>query len=205
MRTQYIVLAKKPYRESALLLSGVSPDAGRLDLVAHGARKTDAKHMPEIDLFRELEVEYDDRGSGDLHPLRECVTVNDFSALADNPRHFLFAGRMAAFLLRNSRPELPLPLVYDTLRSVLDNLARADGWDMVRCAVVFKSSFLYENGLLPENVGERQSAFLEQLIDAGVNGSELPPCRPEYWASLNEWLNRMMDYHQLDRGGGQER
>ncbi|MBQ4107181.1 MAG: recombination protein O N-terminal domain-containing protein [Lentisphaeria bacterium] len=201
MRTQYIVLAKRPYRESALLLSGVSPDAGKLDLVAHGAQKTDGTGNAGIDLYRELEVEYDDRGNSELHSLREHVVLHDFSALAEEPRHFLFAGRMGGFLLRNSRPDLPLPLVYDTLLHILDHLGRKDGWDMIRCSVVFKSSFLYENGLLPESVGEQQTAFLEQLIDAGVNGADLPSCRPEYWSRLNEWLNQLMDYHQLDRGG----
>ena len=37
--TQMIVLAKQPYRENALLLSGISPDYGKLNLVANGAQQ----------------------------------------------------------------------------------------------------------------------------------------------------------------------
>ena len=46
LHTQYLVLAKRPYQESALLLSGISPDCGRLELIAHGARKIEGKKMP---------------------------------------------------------------------------------------------------------------------------------------------------------------
>ena len=37
--TQFLVLEKRPYRESALIIRGVSPDCGRASFVVHGAQK----------------------------------------------------------------------------------------------------------------------------------------------------------------------
>ena len=54
--TQCIVLMKRPYRESALLLEGISPDIGRLSLVLHRGQKLSPTHFPAADLYREVEV-----------------------------------------------------------------------------------------------------------------------------------------------------
>ena len=59
---------------------------------------------------------------------------------------------------------------------------------------------LYENGLLPEGTSEKQRDFLENLVAAGIDCSELPGCAPDYWHKLNVWLNSLLEYHQLARG-----
>ena len=202
LHTQYLVLAKRPYQESALLLSGISPDCGRLELIAHGARKIEGKKMPVADLYRELEIEYQ-TGSSELGNLKDAELLMDHAAMAEYPKHFLFAGKAAAFVLENSVPEMPLPLVYDTLRNIFVRLGEppeTEGtWSMVQCSVLLKSTFLYESGLLPEMVSEKQNAFLEELIDAAVNNSALPACPGPYWGSLNQWLNQLLDFHNLPR------
>ena len=205
--TQCIVLAKRPYRESALLLEGISPDSGRLSLVLHRAQKLSATEFPDADLFRELEVEYrgeEGESSSTLHTVNRCEVLRIFDALADRPRNFTMAGRIGAFLLRNLQPEVPQPYTYDTLRSVLSQLAgeteeESAPWTLEQCAVVIKTAFLYENGFLPEARTERQSDFLENLVAAGIDNSALPECRAEYWTTLNRWLDSLLAYHQLKK------
>lgn len=203
--TQYIVLAKRPYQESALLLSGFSPDYGRLELLAHGAQKIGAKAMPVADLFRELEIEYQPGTKSDLGTLKEAELATDFSALAEQPRHFLFAGKAANFMLKNGVPDSPLPFTYDALRSILGQLAlpadtpAEERWTLVQCAVVLKLTYLYENGLLPESTNEQQNDFLEQIVAAGVENTPLPGNLDPYFQTLLNWLNNLLDYHQLAR------
>ena len=36
MQSEFIVLRKTPYRENALVLSGISPDFGKLEVIAYG-------------------------------------------------------------------------------------------------------------------------------------------------------------------------
>ena len=112
------------------------------------------------------------------------------------------AGKIASFLLKNT-PALPQPYTYDSLRSVLANLAGMDCqhplWTLEQCAVVIKSAYLCENGLLPEGQTEQQNDFLENLVAAGIDNSPLPDCAAEYWSALNNWLNSLIEFHHLKR------
>ena len=199
--SQLIVLAKTPYRESALLLNGISPDYGRLSLVAHGAQVPGGT-AAAADLYRELEVEFREDDDSTLHTARSVDLVTSFDALAERTRPFLMAGKIGAFLLKNLPVGVPQPYTYDAFRSILCHLSGQMGdaeWTLEQCAVVIKTAYLYENGLLPEGSTERQRDFLENLVAAGIDNSELPECAPGYWSKLNNWLNSLLDYHQLAR------
>ncbi len=201
--SQFIVLAKRPYRESALLLDGASPDYGRLSLVLHGGQKSSGGAFPAADLYRELEVEFREDEKSTLHTAGSVELLTSFDAVAEDTRAYLMAGRIASFLLKNLPHGIPQPYTYDSLRSVLCRLSGQDGegeWSLEQCAVVLKTAYLYENGLLPEGSGEQQRNFLENLVAAGIDNSELPSCDPGYWRRLNLWLNALLDYHQLSRG-----
>ncbi len=199
--TRYIVLSKRPYQESALLLSGLSTDYGKLDLVAHGAQKIGAKSMPVADLYRELEIEFEISPKSELGNLRSAELVSDFAALADRKNSFLFAGKVANFVLKNTAAQDALPFTYDVLRAVLSQLASKDekAWPLLQCAVILKLTYLYENGLLPETEDAAQGDFFEQLIGAGIENSELPNYPESYYQALHDWLNKIIDYHQLSR------
>lgn len=200
--TSIIVLEKRPYRESALLLRGISPDCGSLSLVAHRAQTVSEKSQPAADLFRELEVEYRDEGRSELFTADRLELLTDFDALAAHAGSFRLAGKIAAFLLKNLAVNLAQPFTYDALRSVLSHLAApgaACAWTPEQCAVVIKSVYLYENGLLPEGRTGQQNEFMENLVAAGIENSELPRCDAGYWRRLHLWLNSLLDYHQLRR------
>ena len=200
--SQFIVLAKSPYRESALLLNGISPDYGRLSLVLHGALKSSDGKMPAADLYRELEVEFKEEENSTLYTATAAEVIAAFDAIADHTREFMMAGRISSFLLKNLAPGVPQPYTYDAFRSILGRLAAGEvegNWTLEQCAVVLKTAFLYENGLLPEGTSGRQRDFLENLVAAGIDDSELPECAAGYWTKLNGWLNALLDYHQLAR------
>ncbi|MDR0933227.1 MAG: recombination protein O N-terminal domain-containing protein [Victivallales bacterium] len=201
--TQIIVLAKKPYRENALLLSGLSPDFGRLNLVANSAMKLSEKKFPIADLFRELEVEFNEDNANDLFTARQMELATAFDALANNPKHFQLAGRIGSFLLKNAVPAVPQPLTYDALRGVLSQLSAPEDtlgrWTMEQCAVVIRTTYLYESGLLPTPKSEKESDFLENLVAAGVENSPLPICKATYWRTLNNWLLALCEFHRLQK------
>lgn len=200
--SQLIVLAKSPYRESALLLNGISPDYGRLSLVLHGAQKSSDGKLPAADLYRELDVEFKEEEKSSLYTATTVEVIAAFDAIADDTKAFLMAGRISSFLLKNLAPGVPQPYTYDALRSILFRLSGGEGqgvWTLEQCAVVLKTTFLYENGLLPEAANGRQRDFLENLVAAGIDNSALPECAAGYWTKLNGWLNALLDYHQLAR------
>ncbi|MBQ9088406.1 MAG: DNA repair protein RecO [Lentisphaeria bacterium] len=201
---QFIMLDRRPYRESALIASGISPDYGKVSFVLHGAQKVSEKNFPVADLFRELEIEFNDDGNPkELYTAKSVELLSSFDNIANDSRSFKMAGRIASFLLKNSPPNLPQPYTYDSLRSVLANLAQLDcghdHWTLEQCAVVIKSAYLCENGLLPETQNEKQNDFLENLVASGIDNSPLPDCNPKYWSMLNNWLNSLIEFHHLKR------
>lgn len=194
----FIVLDKLPYRESALLLRGVSPDYGRISFILHGAQTA---KRPAADLYRELEIEFEDREKlQELYTAKKAETLTDFSPLAEHHKSFLMAGKIAAFLLGNMASGVAQPYTYDSLRSVFANLALTGSggeWSLVQCSVVIKTAFLYENGMLPEGASMEQNEFLENLVAAGIDNSPLPEYPEKYYEAINSWLNSLIQYHQL--------
>lgn len=199
----FIILDKRPYKEAALLLRGISPDYGRISFILHGGQSM-SKGAPQADIFREVEVEFEDDGSGkELFTAKKMETLLDFSGIADDQRAYRMAGRIAAFLLNNMPPGDIQLHTYEAARSVFANLAKIDCghdlWSLVQCSVVLKSAFLYENGMLPESSQAEQNEFLENLVASGVDNSPLPECPEKYWDTLNNWLNELISFHQLKK------
>ena len=199
--TQFIVLDRRPYKETAMLVSGISPDCGKLALVVKKAQSISANgEFSGVDLFREFDVCYNDENGGTLFNADSLELTAAFDAVSDNVRNYKMAGRIALFLLKNLADGVPVPFTYDAMRSVLANLGGMvdPAWTLEQCAVVIKMIFLYENGMLPEQQG-RQQEFVEALISAGIECGELPAAKPEYYTSLNNWLNSLIEYNHLER------
>lgn len=202
VNSQFIVLDKRPYRETGMLLYGISPDYGKLSLISHGAQKISPKNFPVADLFRELNVEFtDDEKGRELFTAGKIELETAFDGIANNPEHFKLAGKISLFLLKNGVPNEPAPYTYDSLKSIFTQLSGdyplEAVWSIEQCSVLIKTVFLYESGMLPDGGGERQNEFIENLVASGIDNSALPECAPEYWGKLNQWLNSLIKFHQL--------
>ncbi len=203
-----IVLRKMPYKESSLILGTLSAEFGKLDFIAKGARKLSKKQFPAFDLFREVQVSFSNTGKDNLHTAINAELIQSNDALANIPENFETAGKIADFILKNSAPDLPSPLVYDAMRNILRNWALQGDkqdfpWTRLQCSVIIKTSYLYENGLLPE-LGEpesrqayQQQRIIEKILESGNEGIPLPDLNDSWWSQLNKWLNQLIKHHQL--------
>lgn len=195
VRTTLIVLRRTDYRESDLIISGVSPDCGRLELIAGGARKIGEKKFPVVDLFCELEIEYVPAEEG-LARLKAAELLTSFANVADQMPIYRLAGKVAALVLKQTAPDLPMALSYDALRNVLGNLALyAAGkpalWLPEAAGAVIKMVLLQEAGLLPEFDQPKVAALFDAVIEAGIGGEALPEYPSAYWAELSAYLNTL--------------
>ena len=155
MQSEFIVLRKTPYRENALVLSGISPDFGKLEVITYGATGSSKPNsFPVADIYRVLSVTLKDndleQGKNGLLAAKDIELIEDFPDLPRKLDNLKFIGKIGGFLLRNTVFESPLPLVYDALRSLLRILSNNEVWSQREAAIVIKLTFLYENGLLPE-------------------------------------------------------
>jgi Recombination protein O N terminal len=208
--TELIVLKKTLYKESSWIINGFSVDTGRFDLMLKGGAKNTAKKFPVIDLFREVRVQYKD-GDSDLHTVYNAELVNQFDALANNSDYFTAACEMSAFLIKNTKPELPCPNTYYAWRNILAFYAGNEAffetdipsWDVAQSRIILLTCFLEENGLMPENLGQtyeedlKQRYLLNIIIEAGAEGTPLPRVKPGFWKQLLDWLNALCRYNNL--------
>ena len=195
-RTTIIVLRKTPVREADVMVPAVSPDWGKLELVCYGAQSISGKKFPVLDCFNELEIGFEPAENG-AAKLLDAELITSFAPIADRLDIYKLSGKIANFVLKNSAPDLPMAIVYDTLRHVLGNLAlnAANGsalWSPEACGAVIKLACLQENGLLPEFENPQISTFFDSVIEAGLEGSPLPPCAPDYWSKLTLYLNTLL-------------
>ncbi|MBO5722383.1 MAG: recombination protein O N-terminal domain-containing protein [Lentisphaeria bacterium] len=194
-RTTVIILRKTPFREADIMATAVSPDWGKLELVCYGAQSVSGKKFPVMDCYNELEIGFEPAVQGPSK-LQDAELLTSFAPVADKLEIFKLCGKIGAFVLKNSAPDLPMAIVYDTLRHVLGNLAlNASGgnalWTPEACGAVIKLAVLQENGLFPEFDDPKISSFFDNIIEAGLEGAPLPQCAPEYWGRLTLYLNTL--------------
>ena len=86
MQSEFIVLRKTPYRENALVLSGISPDFGKLEVIAYGAAGSSKPNsFPVADIYRVLSVTLKDndleQGKNGLLAAKDIELIEDFPDL----------------------------------------------------------------------------------------------------------------------------
>lgn len=187
IETDYIILKKIPFRESSLIVSGISPELGKLDFVMRGHASGKAGKFPVAGLFRELHIEFKSK-SDDLSGLltagkMELKANND--SIAENIPGYLAACELSTMLLANTAPMIPIPETYQGLNLFLKSIQSGKAPEPYLSLVYLM--LLREGGELPPQEG-RAGDFLDQLLSATAAGHDIPERLPEsYWQKLSEW------------------
>jgi len=197
--TEMIVLRKTPWRESSLLAVGLSGEAGRLDLILRGGNRLGKKAFPAIDLFRVVEVEYRRPATG-LQTLVRAELVREHDRLVLIPERYLTACRLAAFVLRQTQPQLPAPRLYRALHHALAQLAAEPelppGPDWPARLILVH---LAEHGLLDETGtgGPGARRLLADVLAAAEGLRPAPSAPPDYWDRFQTWVGQLASHHGL--------
>lgn len=195
--SEFIVLKKIPYRESSLIVSGLTPLYGKADFVVRGARSSSRKKFPHVDLFRVIQLEIDPHKEG-LQPLYKTELIRDFDRVAEDTPSFMEACSLASFILKNSHSMMKSEMLYTAFTLFLQRSPVKHGQMLVKLV------YLHENGLLPEKLsnasgdsGKRQKELLEGLLKAALGDGEIPHFNESYWKKLDEWISGLCAYHDL--------
>lgn len=185
--TDYIILRKTPFRESSLIVSGISPEFGRLDFILRRPSSRGASKFQVAGLFRELHIEFKTKKE-DLHGLLSAgkfELLTDFDPIAENIPGYFAACALCGVLLANSKPMLPMPETYRAMRLFLQSLCGGAGPEPYESLVYLV--LLREAGELPAQEG-RAGAFLERILSSAAAGESLPQDIPaSYWEKLSDW------------------
>ena len=204
IKTTFIVLRKTPYQESGLIVAGLSPDCGRLDLIVKGARSIGKKKFPVYALFRELSIQFNEPQGESLASPRSSEPVESFDGVASNPEAYLLACQFAAFMLKHSRPMLGCPGAYEALKTMLRRMSGNEVEPKIAASLA-KLAFLQEEGLLPDSVeseetetDERRGKTLNELLLSSTGEGMPPRLSSAYWAKITSWIDSLAAYHGLN-------
>jgi len=189
--SELIILRKQPYKESSLIVSGLSGEFGRLDFIAKGAGKISKKKFPTIDLFRIVSIDFNpDKDT--LQSIYKAEIVENFDAIAESPASFRDACSIASFVLKNTKTHMHCDFLFKSVRTALSRLCAAPG--KFPCLALVKLAYLSENGLLPES-----DKKMDNLLAAASGDSDNTGLKDEEGTNkISQWLDNLCVYHGIN-------
>ena len=125
-KTRYMILRKTPFRDTSLVVAGVSADYGRLDFVLKGARAIGKKQFPTADVFREFLLEFrPSRRPESMPSLVSLDLTSSHDGIAQSMDCYLAACAFAAETLRRAQPMLEMPLAWQAFSVMLTRMERS--------------------------------------------------------------------------------
>lgn len=136
------VLHRRPYRDSSLLLDILTPQLGRVGLVARGARQSKSRSGALLQAFHPLLLSWS--GSGELHTLNSAESAGTARWLTGTA---LMSGMyLNELLVRLLHRDDPHPDVFVAYETVLAQLAHAADMQLEAALRVFEKQLLAEIG-----------------------------------------------------------
>ena len=124
-KTRYMILRKTPFRDTSLVVAGISTDHGRLDFVLKGARAIGKKQFPTADVFREYLLEFrPSRRPESMPTLVSLDLTASHDGIAQSMDCYLAACSFAAETLRRAQPMLEMPLAWQAFSVMLTRMER---------------------------------------------------------------------------------
>ena len=124
-KTRYMILRKTPFRDTSLVVAGISADHGRLDFVLKGARAIGKKQFPTADVFREFQLEFrPSRRPESMPTLLSMDLTASHDGIAQSMDCYLAACAFASETLRRAQPMLEMPLTWQAFSVMLTRMER---------------------------------------------------------------------------------
>ena len=124
-KTRYMILRKTPFRDTSLVVAGISADHGRLDFVLKGARAIGKKQFPTADVFREYLLEFRPARRAESMPTLVSLDMTaSHDGIAQSMDCYLAACSFAVETLRRAQPMLEMPLTWQAFSVMLTRMER---------------------------------------------------------------------------------
>ncbi|SRR5581483_1122581 len=158
-----IILRTRPLTETSLIVNWLTPQLGRISLVAKGARRPKSPFAGKLDLFYEADFSFARSRKSDLHILREVNLHGTNKFLRDDISRLHRAAYACGFIEQATETETPIPAIYDLLKDFLRLLREKSPAQTV---FAFELKLLHELGLAPDLAEAGLSAGTKKI--AGI-------------------------------------
>ncbi len=163
-RAQGLILRTRPLTETSIIVNWLTPDCGRIDTVAKGARRANSPFRGKLDLFYLAELSFSRSRRSQLHTLREVALRETHRALRQELAYLQQASYCAALVEQTTETETPLPAVFDLMTALLAHLPRQPAQPQTLFA--FELKLLNELGLKPDLTKSRLTPGAKKIVDA---------------------------------------
>lgn len=197
MDTELIILRTTNYGESSLILNCLSPDLGRISVMAKGAKKISKKNFPEIGLFRVYSVSLTKPPQGEIHTLKSIDLIQQNDRLASTPSLIEFSGSFSQFSLSGSFEQVPCPVYYNYLIDCLQKIEKSstpiNGWI---CRLII--TYLMEQGIFPDvNLSPQQKTIINTILDKNSDNLESLDFKEDQWRELKNWTLKTAIFSEI--------
>jgi DNA repair protein RecO (recombination protein O) len=119
VRTEAIVLRRLRYSESSLIVRVFARDAGKVALIAKGARHPKSPFGASLEPVTKVALLYSSRPGREMQTARETDILEPYSQLKTDWRRLAFASAACELVLAVTPPEVPESAVYGELVEAL--------------------------------------------------------------------------------------
>jgi DNA repair protein RecO (recombination protein O) len=199
-----LILRTRPLTETSLIVHWLTPELGRVAMVAKGARRAKSPFAGKLDLFYAADFSFSRSRRSDLHNLREVKLLETHGAIREDIGKLQQAAYAANFLEQATETETPLPEIFELVRGFLKFLCEQKPSPQNIFALELK--LLHTLGLAPDLAETRLTPGARKIVAAllqsgWTDGARLRLSQAQA-AELHGWLHGFLILHlgRLPRG-----
>ncbi len=124
IKTESLVLRTRRYSESSLIAVLLTPQHGRMDVLAKGCRREKSPLFGHLDVYQHEDVLVLERAQSSLDLLTEAAFVDEHAGLRFSPPAFAAAGFLADLAADVCQPRDPQPRLFSVMTGAFGLLSR---------------------------------------------------------------------------------
>lgn len=148
-KTAGIILSKRPFKESSLIVSILTRKFGRIKVVAKGCRRPRSKFCGALEVFSRDEIIFYHRELKDLYTLSDAVVIDGYPGIRGSLARVTAAQVMCEFMDKTLPAGAPDDGAYALLSEFLGKTAAGDEGSLRAIVMVFLARGLALTGLAP--------------------------------------------------------
>jgi len=190
----------RPLTETSLIVHWLTPEFGRIAVVAKGARRPKSNFRGKLDIFYQADFSFQRSRRSDLHNLREVSLRETHEALRSDIGRVQQAAYAVALIEQTTETETPIAEVYDLMAGFVQHLAASGARPVNILAFELKLLELQGQSPLAEEMklGKTAQALMAALQDCDWKQLAEAELTADHIAELRQFLHGFLIYH-LDR------
>lgn len=190
----------RPLTETSLIVHWLTPEFGRIAVVAKGARRPKSNFRGKLDIFYQADFSFQRSRRSELHNLREVSLQETHADLRSDIGRVQQAAYAVALIEQTTETETPIPEIYDLMLGFVQHLTASGARAVNVLAFELKFLELLGQSPAPEEIklGKTAKALMAALQDCDWKQLAEAELTADHIAELRQFLHGFLIYH-LDR------